>query len=151
MPDWEYNDDSQPSQPTAPKAGGWEYLDAVPTRREINGVEAAKAVFPDITPTSGYRGPNNPLSKKNPKSFHALTHRAVDLPPIPGMTFEQAAAKFREQGYILNPDSRDEVNNPVSWQTGPHWHFVFDGGPETGILQNKVVDAAEPEKPATSS
>lgn len=85
----------------------------------------AKQIFPDARITSGYRPPDHPLSRKNPRSYHTRTRAAVDMAPIPGMTFEQAAQRYRAAGYNIHPDSRDEVNNPSSHATGPHWHFVL--------------------------
>jgi hypothetical protein len=94
--------------------------------RPVNdGVGALKRVFPNARVTSGYRDANHPLSKKNPDSFHTRTRAAADMAPIPGMTFQQAKAKFEAAGYYVHPDSRDEVNNPSNHATGPHWHFVL--------------------------
>ncbi|MGE8142286.1 hypothetical protein ACQKOE_09950 [Novosphingobium sp. NPDC080210] len=45
------------------------------------------------------------------------------------MTYEEAKQRFTDAGYTLIED-RDEVNNPVDYATGPHWHFVLGGGPE---------------------
>lgn len=94
--------------------------------RPVNdAVSVMKSVIPGARVTSGYRGPNHPLSKANPRSFHARTKAAVDIAPIPGMTFDQVAQTLRAQGYTIHPDSRDEVSNPSSHATGPHWHFVL--------------------------
>jgi soluble lytic murein transglycosylase len=94
----------------------------------FNLVPDATKVIAELLPnariTSGMRGPNHPLSRKNPRSFHK-TGAAVDIAPIPGMTFEQAAARLRAAGYKVHPDSRDEVKNPSKAATGPHWHFVI--------------------------
>lgn len=84
-----------------------------------------RSVFPNARITSGYRGPDHPLSKANPRSFHTRTRAAVDIAPMPGMTFEQAKARLEAAGYYVHPDSRDEVNNPSGHATGPHWHFVI--------------------------
>jgi len=92
-----------------------------------NGVEALQRVFPNARVTSGYRGPNHPLSQKNPRSWHARSRAAVDIAPIPGMTFEQAKAQLEAQGYGII-EAIDEVNNPSSHATGPHWHFVLGKG-----------------------
>ena len=81
-------------------------------------------LIPGARITSGLRGPNDPLTKANPRSFHT-TGGAVDIAPIPGMTFGQVAAKLRAAGYKVHKDSRDEVKNPSSHATGPHWHFVI--------------------------
>lgn len=80
-------------------------------------------MFPGARVTSGYRGPNHPLSKKNPNSWHARSIGAVDMAPIKGATFQQTLQKLSKQYEIL--EARDEVNDPVSYATGPHWHFVL--------------------------
>jgi hypothetical protein len=92
-----------------------------------DGVAALQGIFPNARVTSGYRGPDHPLTKANPKSWHSRSRAAVDIAPIPGMTFDQAAAKLRAQGYGII-EARDEVNNPSSHATGPHWHFVLGKG-----------------------
>jgi hypothetical protein len=81
-------------------------------------------LFPQANITSGYRGPSHPLSKKNPKSFHASSIGAVDVAPIPGITFEQYVNQIRNAGYRII-ESRDEVKNPSKNATGPHWHVVI--------------------------
>lgn len=110
---------------------------------DFDGMSAMKAVFPTARITSGYRGPNHPLSKKNPSSFHAGTHRAVDIRPIPGMSFDDVYKKLIAEGYDLHPDSRDEVTNPSPNATGPHWHFVFNGGP-TAVPTSEDVSTPSP-------
>lgn len=96
------------------------------TFRPVNdGVLALRSVFPNARVTSGYRGPNHPLSRANPGSFHTRTHAAVDIAPIPGMTFAQARDVLARAGYAVHRDSRDEVTNPSAHATGPHWHFVL--------------------------
>lgn len=81
-------------------------------------------LFPDARITSGYRGPENPLSKKNPRSYHARTQGAVDIAPIPGVTFNQYLKTIRKAGYKII-EARDEVKNPSKFATGPHWHVVI--------------------------
>lgn len=81
-------------------------------------------LFPNARITSGYRGPGHPLSRANPKSFHAQTAGAVDVAPIPGMTFEQYVSRIRAAGYRI-VEARDEVKNPSAHATGPHWHVVI--------------------------
>jgi soluble lytic murein transglycosylase len=81
-------------------------------------------LFPDARITSGYRGPENPLSKKNPRSYHARTQGAVDIAPIPGVTFNQYLTRIRKAGYKII-EARDEVKNPSKFATGPHWHVVI--------------------------
>lgn len=83
-----------------------------------------KELFPGARVTSGYRGPDHPLSKANPRSYHSKTHGAVDIAPIRGMTFDQYIGRIRQAGYPII-EARDEVNNPSSHATGPHWHVVI--------------------------
>lgn len=81
-------------------------------------------LFPQARVTSGYRGPSHALSRANPKSYHAQTAGAVDVAPIPGMTFEQYIARIRAAGHRII-EARDEVKNPSAHATGPHWHVVI--------------------------
>lgn len=93
-----------------------------------NAKSIAQQVFPGARITDWRRDPNSSLGRKNPRSFHVKSGAAIDMAPIPGMTFEQAAARFRAAGYTVHPDSRDEVKNPSGHATGPHWHFVLGEG-----------------------
>lgn len=93
-------------------------------RPSSNGAGVVQGLFPNARVTSGYRGPNHPLSKANPRSYHARTHGAVDVAPIPGMTFDQYVSRIRQAGHKII-EARDEVNNPSSHATGPHWHVVI--------------------------
>jgi soluble lytic murein transglycosylase len=90
----------------------------------VNGRDVIGQLFPNATITSGYRGPGHPLSKKNPKSYHALSIGAVDIAPIPGMTFNEYLTSIRKAGYRI-VEARDEVKNPSKYATGPHWHVVI--------------------------
>ena len=81
-------------------------------------------LFPGATITSGYRGPDNPLSRMNPRSYHARTAGAVDILPIAGMTFNEYLTSIRKAGYRI-VEARDEVKNPSKYATGPHWHVVI--------------------------
>jgi len=88
---------------------------------------AVRQVFPNARITDWRRPANSSLGRANPDSFHVLTGAAVDMAPIPGMTFQQAIERFARAGYTVHRDSRDEVNNPSGHATGPHWHFVLGG------------------------
>lgn len=87
-----------------------------------------KRLFPNVRVTSGYRGPNHPLTRKNPRSWHAQgspdAPRAIDIAPIPGVSFDQYLSKLKGSGLNV-VEARDEVNNPSSHATGPHWHAAF--------------------------
>jgi hypothetical protein len=89
-----------------------------------NGVAALQAVLPGARVTSGYRGPNHPLSQKNPSSYHAKSKAAVDVAPIPGMTFEQARAKLARK-YVLIEALNETGKGRTKNATGDHWHFVL--------------------------
>lgn len=88
-----------------------------------------RKVFPGIAANSTYRPPNHPLSQKNPTSYHTTTHGAIDVSPIPGVSFEAYLQAYKNQGYHII-EARDEVRNPSKNATGPHWHVVL-GLPNT--------------------
>lgn len=91
-----------------------------------DGAGIVHSIFPGATITSSYRPSGTRLKdgQTHDKSWHTQSHAAVDIAPIPGMTFEQAKARIEAQGHPLI-EARDEVNNPSQWSTGPHWHFVI--------------------------
>lgn len=88
-----------------------------------NGRAVIGELFPNARITSGYRGPNDPLSIKNPRSYHR-TPGAVDIAPIPGVTFKEYISSIKKAGYKII-EARDEVKNPSKYATGPHWHVVI--------------------------
>lgn len=90
-----------------------------------NGASVVKQVIPGARVTSGYRGPNHPLSKANPRSYHAKTAGAVDMAPVPGMTFEQARARLEAQGYPIVEAKNETGAGRSRHATGDHWHFVL--------------------------
>lgn len=96
----------------------------MPPKTFANGKAVIGELFPNARITSGYRGPQHPLSKKNPRSYHAMTEGAVDIAPIPGLTFEQYLATIKRAGYRI-VEAKDEVKNPSKYATGPHWHVVI--------------------------
>ena len=89
-----------------------------------DGVSALRSVLPGARVTSGYRGPNHPLSQKNPSSYHAKSRAAVDIAPIKGMTFAQARAKLAER-YTLIEAINETGSGRTKNATGDHWHFVL--------------------------
>lgn len=89
-----------------------------------DGRSVIRSLFPDARITSGYRGPDHPLSRANPRSWHARSHGAVDIAPIRGMTFDQYVNRIKQAGYRII-EAKDEVTNPSSHATGPHWHIVI--------------------------
>lgn len=107
----------------------------------MNGLQALAAVmsgkpfdtirgaYPNARITSGYRGPNHPLTKKNPSSKHALgtpdNPGAIDLAPIPGVRFDDLVSRMKREGLPIT-GALDEATNPMPWTTGPNWHLSLD-------------------------
>lgn len=112
-----------PSFPAAPKPPSAPSLPPVTDAKSI-----AEGLFPGVHITDWKRDPDSPLGRANPDSWHNRSGGAVDIRPIPGMTYEQARQRFTDAGYTLLEDI-DEVKNPSGHATGPHWHFVLAGGP----------------------
>lgn len=88
------------------------------------GRSVIESLFPEAEITEDIRDPNSPLGRKNPNSKHIDTDGAVDLRPIPGVTFEEFIGSLEAEGYQII-EAIDEVNNPSGHATGPHWHVVF--------------------------
>jgi hypothetical protein len=82
--------------------------------------------------TSTKRDPNSPLGRANPRSYHNVG-QAVDVAPIPGLTFDQYVQKMKGAGYQIL-EARDEVNNPSKHATGPHWHIAYAKEGDKGAL-----------------
>lgn len=102
---------------------------AAPTDIVKDGRTAIQSIFPGITVTDNVRDPNSALGKKNPNSFHVKTGGAVDVKPIPGLTFPQFINKIKSAGYKI-AEAKNEVGAGRSkWATGDHWHVVLSGGP----------------------
>jgi hypothetical protein len=90
-----------------------------------NAKALAQKVFPDAVITDWRRNPNSSLGRANPKSFHVRSGAAIDMRPIPGMTFQEAIQRFKAAGVQVHRDSRDETVKRSKHATGPHWHFVL--------------------------
>lgn len=93
------------------------------------GRAVISSIYPGAHITEDVRDPNSKLGKENPNSEHIKTQNAVDVRPIPGMTFKDFIDGIHAKGYTVI-ESRDEVHDPVKWATGPHWHVVVTGGPQ---------------------
>jgi len=111
-----------------------------------DGIAAARKLFPEAEFTSGYRGPEHPLTKANPKSWHSKSHAALDMEPVPGITFEQAKQRFIDAGYTLIEALDETGDGKTAHATGDHWHFVLGLGGE-GI----TVDSETPAESALPS
>lgn len=81
-------------------------------------------LFPNARVTDSRRNPNSRLGRANPGSWHNRSGAAVDMAPIPGMTYEQMVQRVKAAGYNVI-EARDEVSNPSGHATGPHWHIVI--------------------------
>lgn len=96
-------------------------------RPVANAAAVAQQLFPGVRITDNRRDPNSRLGRANPESWHVRSGGAVDTAPIRGMTFDQYVQRYRDAGYDII-EARDEVNNPSSHATGPHWHVVIGEG-----------------------
>lgn len=119
--------------PAQPKGG-----DPKPSAGEGNptkdGVGVIKALFPSAQITSNYRP--KLLPGQTTPTYHNSGRAAVDVAPIPGMTFEQYVAKIKAAGHSII-EARDEVKNPSKHATGPHWHVVIGEGGASGPVRIK--------------
>lgn len=85
-----------------------------------------RSLYPGAHVTDTRRPADSRLGRANPGSWHVQSNGAVDVRPIPGMTFTQYVQGIREAGYSII-EARDEVTNPSGHSTGPHWHVVIGG------------------------
>lgn len=92
-----------------------------------NGASVIKELFPAARITDNRRPADSALGRANPSSWHVRSGGAVDVAPIPGMTFEQYVGKVKSAGYNII-EAIDEVKHPSSHATGPHWHIVIGEG-----------------------
>lgn len=88
------------------------------------GRAVIEGLFPGVEVTDDLRDPNSELGRANPDSWHVNSDGAVDVRPIPGMTFDEFIAEIEDAGYEI-VEAIDEVNNPSGHATGPHWHVVL--------------------------
>lgn len=88
------------------------------------GHAVVSSIYPNAHITQDLRDPDSALGRANPGSYHNSSGSAVDVRPIPGMTFEQFIQGIEDEGYEII-EKRDEVRNPSRHATGPHWHVVI--------------------------
>jgi len=93
-----------------------------------NGGDVIKALFPGANVTSTYRPADHPLSKANPSSWHTRSHAAVDVKPIPGMTFDQYVREVEGAGYQVIEAINEVGAGRSKHATGDHWHIVLGKG-----------------------
>jgi len=92
-----------------------------------NGRSVVESIFPGVRVTDWKRDPKSALGRANPESWHNRSGGAVDIAPIQGMSFDQYVQGIKRAGYHII-QARDEVKNPSSHATGPHWHVVIGEG-----------------------
>lgn len=94
-----------------------------------DGGSIISKLFPNARITDTRRDPNSALGKKNPGSYHVRTGGAVDVAPIPGLTFKQYIQSIKQAGYKI-VEAKNEVGAGRSKHaTGDHWHVVIGEGP----------------------
>lgn len=106
-------------EPQTDIPSGYEDIGRLPQGREV-----VESLFPGVEITEDIRDPGSSLGQANPGSHHINSEGAVDVRPIPGMTFDQFIQKIQSEGHEII-EARDEVNNPSGHATGPHWHVVL--------------------------
>lgn len=90
------------------------------------GRRVIEDLFPDAQITDDMRDPNSDLGRKNPGSYHVATDGAVDLRPIPGMTFNEFVETLKAEGYdVVEAIDETKKKNRARHATGPHWHVVI--------------------------
>lgn len=102
-------------------------------------------LYPQARITSGYRGPNNPLTLRNPASLHAQGSpedpRAVDVAPIPGVSFNDYVSSVKKAGVPIS-QAFDEASHPFAWTTGPNWHLAEGSAP---MPQATIIPKKKPQ------
>lgn len=111
-----------------------------PSQPVSDGSAIVQGLFPEARITQVRRDPNSALGRANPSSYHNRTAAAVDVAPIPGMTFDQFIGRIRDAGHSII-ESRDEVANPSSHATGPHWHVVIGRRSDAPVKVRSIQQA----------
>lgn len=91
------------------------------------GRAVIEGLFPEAVVTDDVRDPNSKLGRANPGSYHVKSDEAVDVRPIPGMTFEEFIQQIEDAGYtIIEAINEDEGSGGKrsAHATGNHWHVV---------------------------
>lgn len=128
---------SAPSAPASDQsgpveeAGPWDDFAAAPDAEAAEppqhyGRAVIEGLFPEAVITEDFRDADSELGRKNPDSFHIHSDGAVDIRPIPGMTFEEFLATIENAGYSIIEAMDETENNRSGHATGDHWHVVFE-------------------------
>lgn len=90
------------------------------------GERVITEIFPEAEITDTLRDPESDLGRKNPRSYHVNTDGAVDVRPIPGMSFEEFKQTLIAEGYnVVEAIDETKKKNRSRHATGPHWHIVI--------------------------
>lgn len=119
-------------------------------RQPLTLPELLMQLYPKARQTSGYRGPEHELTKKNPNSWHAKGSEgdpyAIDIAPIPGVSFNDFVAAMENAG-MGTLEAKEEVGaNRSPHATGDHWHYAGRPGgknearPSSDILRRMGID-----------
>lgn len=126
--------------------------EAAPREPVADGGAIIRSIFGDTARiTSTRRGPNDALTQANPRSWHARSNAAVDIAPIPGMTFEQARSAIEAQGFTLIEALNETGSGRSRHATGDHWHFVIGTGGTPASAASAPSAPTAPPAPFTPS
>jgi hypothetical protein len=122
--------------PTGRQDGGAFDFSNRPTRPPASSIPApvadARSIVQQLVPeariTDWRRDPNSALGRANPDSWHNRSGAAVDVAPVPGMTYQQYLQRITGAGYQII-EARDEATHPLPHTTGPNWHVVIGHPP----------------------
>lgn len=79
------------------------------------------AQWPNAVRTGGDRTPERNAEVNGSPTSHHLRGNAIDVRPIPGVTFEQFVQRYRDAGFNIL-EAKDETRQTQG--TGPHWHIA---------------------------
>jgi len=101
-------------------------LNAEQPSQEHYGRAVIEGLFPEAVITEDFRDADSELGRANPDSFHVQSDGAVDIRPIPGMTFEEFIQRIEDAGYSIIEAMNETGSNKSGHATGDHWHVVFE-------------------------
>lgn len=90
-----------------------------------NAAAAVTALYPMAKITEWQRDPNSKLGKANPSSWHNHSRAAVDVRPIPGMSFQTFVGGLKSAGYKIIEGLNEVGAGRSKHATGDHWHVVL--------------------------
>jgi hypothetical protein len=93
---------------------------------EHYGRAVIEGLFPEAVITEDFRDASSKLGRANPDSHHIHGDGAVDIRPIPGMTFDQFIQQIEDAGYHIIEAMDETESNKSGHATGNHWHVVFE-------------------------